>query len=142
MPEKTHRKRGAQLGNTNALKHGFYTRRLLETQPGSALACAAAELDEHQFPGMEEEINTLRLYIRRLVEVTPEDATVDQMIGIVRTLDLSFASLTRLLRVTREIKRDQLREYLRANQDAQKATFEYSMALVSKLDQEYEQEKK
>ncbi len=91
---------------------------------------------------MEEEINTLRLYIRRLVEVTPAEATFEQMISILRTLDLSFASLTRLLRVTQEIKREQLREFIHASDNAQKAAFEYGMSLLEQIDQEIKQSEK
>ena len=49
--------RGAQIGNTNALKYGLYTR---------LLAPAAAQLDENQATTIEDELALVRVMLLRL----------------------------------------------------------------------------
>jgi len=84
------RRRGAQPGNTNSLKHGFYTRRM----PPSDLS----DLEKHTFTGLREETSILRLFIRRVVELSGEVADLEQAVSLLRVLSLALLSLTRLLR--------------------------------------------
>ena len=90
MPDQPRRRRGAPPGNINALKHGFYTRRL----PASQLR----GLEDHSFSGLSEEIAVLRLFIRQLVEHQPKVLTVDQAASYLRVISLALISLTRLIR--------------------------------------------
>ncbi len=60
MPRQK-RKRGAQPGNTNALKHGFYSKALKEAEKIELEA--ARDLD-----GLDDEIALLRVKIKSLVE--------------------------------------------------------------------------
>ena len=61
----TRRSRGAQPGNTNALKHGFYSRTFRRIESGDLTDLADLDLSN--------EINLLRVYIRRLAEDEPEN---------------------------------------------------------------------
>lgn len=86
------RSRGGQPGNTNALKHGFYTRRL----PG--LKNIALEELDTEFPGFEEEIFMLRAYIRRTLECSGGGRDYHENVVLLRTVCLAFSTLTRLTR--------------------------------------------
>ncbi len=86
------RRRGAQLGNKNALKHGFYARRVPELQD------AALEALDTEFPGLEEEILVLRVYIRRMLEQSGSYYRLHDGLSVVRTLSLALATLVRLIR--------------------------------------------
>ena len=55
----TKRKRGAQLGNLNALQHGFYSRRFREEE--------IADL-ESLSEGLQDEAAMLRVLIRRVFD--------------------------------------------------------------------------
>jgi hypothetical protein len=57
--------RGAQPGNNNALKHGFYSRKF-KTQE-------AADLDALTSTGLQDEIAMIRVAIRRLFETASTD---------------------------------------------------------------------
>jgi hypothetical protein len=67
------RKRGTQPGNTNALKHGFYSSRL---KPGSPSLPQDVETD------LNQEVNVLRLIIHRLSNMIAEtDSHEDALKG-------------------------------------------------------------
>ena len=84
------RRPGGQPGNANALKHGYYARRLP--------AAAVADLEEHAFPGLQEEIAVLRHFIGRLVDHSGECSDLPMTLSVVRVLSLAFGSLSRLMR--------------------------------------------
>jgi hypothetical protein len=86
-------RRGAPKGNTNALKHGYYARRLHETE--------ADELKEFKFHGVHEEILILRYFIRRLVEQSASDTDLANAGSYLRVISLAVTSLSRLLRIER-----------------------------------------
>jgi hypothetical protein len=94
------RQRGGQPGNVNALKHGFYTRHL----PG--MKEVAEEALQTEFPGFEEEIFILRLYVRRLLEWSAAAHEFDEAIVLYRTLCLALATLARLSREHRALTAD------------------------------------
>lgn len=75
------RRLGAPPGNSNALKHGFYAR---HSRPSSA--------------GLQDEINLLRVYIRRVVELSHDAASLPEAVSLLRVLSLAATSLTRLIR--------------------------------------------
>ena len=59
------RKRGAQKGNQNARKHGFYSRALTEAEK--------VDLDEASFiEGIDQEIAFLRMKLKELAENEPD----------------------------------------------------------------------
>jgi hypothetical protein len=59
------RHRGAQPGNTNALKHGFYSARFSPLE--------ARDLDVALRDGVEDEIALLRITIRRVFDLATEE---------------------------------------------------------------------
>jgi len=85
------RRRGAQPGNQNARKHGFYSRALEEAE-GLELA-EAAEVE-----GLDGEIAVLRLKLRQLLQDHPE--RIDLQIRLANTL-------ARLIRVRYNITPEQ-----------------------------------
>jgi hypothetical protein len=93
--ELSPRRRGGQPGNNNALKHGFYSSKFP--------AGVRKDLAEYTFSGLTEEIELLRVYIRSLVELTAKLDDVDRAIAVVRTLGFATTSITRLLRIQKQM---------------------------------------
>jgi hypothetical protein len=89
-PDSIKRSRGAPAGNTNAIKHGFYSGRYHPAE--------AAGLKKLEPLDLREEINLIRVYIRRLIEQVDEHATFEDHLIILRILCLASHSLTRLIR--------------------------------------------
>jgi len=58
MEKKTNRKRGGQPGNKNAVKHGFYSKTLTESEQTEFEKAAGIE-------GIDEEIALIRLEIKK-----------------------------------------------------------------------------
>ncbi len=85
------RRRGAPLGNTNALKHGFYARRLKYRNLSSA-----ASID---LKSLVDEIALIRVFTRKLVESCHPSADLSELTGILRILCLASSTITRILRV-------------------------------------------
>jgi len=85
------RRRGAPPGNSNALKHGFYARHYRKSD--------IADLDSRpSSAGLQDEINLLRVYIRRVVELSHDAASLPEAVSLLRVLSLAATSLTRLIR--------------------------------------------
>lgn len=72
-------RRGAQPGNKNALKHGFYSRSFRQIESNDLLPAADLQLIN--------EINLLRVYIRRLSLIDPMD--VKEQISILNAISLA-----------------------------------------------------
>ena len=87
------RKRGAPKGNTNALKHGFYSKQLRTMRADGPLP---EEITDRM--GLSDEIAMLRLYTRRLIRMGAEIEDLDTAISLLRVLCLASTTLTRLLR--------------------------------------------
>jgi hypothetical protein len=85
------RPRGAQPGNTNALKFGFYSPRFREKD--------LADLEGHTFDGLADEILMLRVFMRRVMDFTGEVTTLDQAMELMRVLSLSSMAIARLSRI-------------------------------------------
>ena len=81
---------GCQPGNTNALKHGFYSKRF----PPSVVS----DLDSHSFSGLKDEAILLRVFIRQLADQAYEANDLQTTLDLVRTLSLASATLTRMLK--------------------------------------------
>lgn len=85
------RKRGAQPGNTNALRHGFYSGRFNSLE--------VSDLDTVLSDGLVDEIALLRVIIRRVFELSDSDATdLDTWTRSLNTLGAASTRLAGLLR--------------------------------------------
>jgi hypothetical protein len=87
--------RGALKGNTNARKHGFYSRRF----PAREAQDAAA----HHFEGLTEEIQLMRFYIRRLAEAGGEARDFYDLVEVTRALSQAITALTRLIHLQQSL---------------------------------------
>ncbi len=85
------RKRGAQPGNTNALKHGFYAKGFHEIEMG--------ELEAYFDGSVDDEIAMLRVTARRLFLMAKDEVTLDKMIVITNTLGAVCTRLAGMLRL-------------------------------------------
>ena len=72
------RKRGAQPGNTNALRHGFYSRYFREQE--------LADLDAFDTKAFESEIAMLRTSTRRVLALGDGIDDLDKAMTLLRTL--------------------------------------------------------
>jgi len=88
---ETARKRGGQPGNLNALKHGFYSKQFRTAEK--------TDLEEVAKPGLENEIDMLRVVTRRLFEEAGECKDSQELATIVNTLSAATARLGNLLRI-------------------------------------------
>jgi hypothetical protein len=84
------RKRGAPRGNTNALKHGFYARRLKKQD--------LAGLENCPSDGLQDEIAMLRVFIRRVIELGRDTDNLSEAVDLLRVLCLASTSLNRLIK--------------------------------------------
>jgi hypothetical protein len=112
---KSRRRPGAPPGNLNALKHGFYSKIFRNT-----------ELEElHQFDAQDvaQEIELLRIIIRRTAERAAEAESFDSQLRFLSVLGQSTAQLTRLLNVQES--------YLRAQRS--EADGEYMVELYNEM---------
>jgi len=88
---KPRRKPGAQPGNTNALKHGFYSDRFHPIE--------LSDLDAALTDGLEDEIALLRVIIRRVFTfASDEDLDFDAWTRALSTLGNACSKLSGLLR--------------------------------------------
>lgn len=87
------KKRGGQLGNNNAFKHGFYS--------GQFKQAERTGLSQVENADLTNEIELLRVQLRRYLEA--ETTVLDQMdfetrLQALRAVSLAAESLTRLIR--------------------------------------------
>ncbi len=85
------RKRGGQPGNSNALKHGFYSRRFCDLE--------RRDLDASLDDDLRSEAAMLRVQIRRVFDLAADVDDVEQASSLLRILALSVGRLAGLLRV-------------------------------------------
>ena len=87
------RRPGAPLGNRNAVKHGFYARRLPPTAdadtPSPDLALANS---------LNGEIAMLRLSVRNILEQSADPHDAETELEVLRSVCLAAAAINRLLR--------------------------------------------
>lgn len=89
MPPKK-RGPGAPPGNTNALKHGFYSRRFNQVE--------LADLEEVNDGDLEDEIALLRVSMRRVIEWSHDIKSFSDAVSYLRVIAMASASLSRLVR--------------------------------------------
>ncbi len=90
------RHRGAQPGNINALKHGFYTRRFTPND--------LAGVESTDYNSLMEEIAIIRLYARRLIELDNQSADITQVSDTLRILCLASITITRLVKTSQFLR--------------------------------------
>jgi len=90
MPTNPPKRRGAPIGNTNTLKHGFYAKKFKAAQIKNAGNLAATSLDE--------EAALMRLLIQRTCEKLDDTNSLEEHISLLRGVSLAFISLTRIMR--------------------------------------------
>ena len=97
LPKKElKRKRGAQPGNLNAYKHGFYSRRFSPVE--------LSDLSNVLSENLDDEIALLRIIIRRVFEYADnEAATLGDWMSALSTLAASATRLSGLLRTQRQL---------------------------------------
>lgn len=83
--------RGGQPGNSNALKHGFYSSRFSNIE--------LTDLETALHDGLGSEIALLRVLIRRFSEkLDQEDPTIEEAASHLLTIGSAMAKLAHLLR--------------------------------------------
>jgi hypothetical protein len=85
---KRRRKRGGQPGNTNAVSHGFYARRLPETELDG--------LDQTGVSSLKDEIDVMRVFSRKVAELGAEVDDLDEAKSLLIPFPLPPALLTAL----------------------------------------------
>jgi hypothetical protein len=85
-----HPKRGAPKGNNNALKHGFYSRKIPVTD--------LAGLDQTLSTNLEDEIEVMRIFMRRVVELGSKTSDLEKTINLLRILTFASMGINRLVR--------------------------------------------
>ncbi len=91
-------KRGAQPGNLNALKNGFYSRQFRELENADL-----SQVSE----GLKDEILMLRVFIRRMFELaSDENGDLEQMAGCLNALGMASTRLANLLRTDQKLSVD------------------------------------
>jgi hypothetical protein len=90
MPLSPPRSRGGQLGNLNALKHGFYTRRLKKRDLTGVEATDVKTLIE--------EIALVRVFTRRLIESLDPSADAYELASVLRILCVALKSITNAMK--------------------------------------------
>jgi len=88
--QTTSRHPGGQIGNMNALKHGFYTRRIKKRD--------LSGVEDTNIKGLAEEIALIRIFTRRLVESADPSADLYELAGVLRTICLASATITRIIK--------------------------------------------
>ena len=83
-----HRKRGGQPGNTNSLKHGFYSQSFKPTED--------ADLETLLLDGLQNEVAMLRVMIRRVVVLASRKEAAASFAKAITTLNTLGAASTRL----------------------------------------------
>lgn len=90
------RKSGAQPGNTNAFRHGFYSRRFRQVE--------LEDLMQARVGLLEDEVTLLRVSMRRVFEYADEHNTDGVTWGrTLHTLATAASRLAYMLRIQREL---------------------------------------
>ncbi len=93
--QNTKRKRGAQPGNLNALKHGFYSKRCIPIDAQDRESLLSTSLDD--------EIKMLRTATSRIFQLATQIEDIDQAIKALGALGLASIRTSRLLKTQKEL---------------------------------------
>lgn len=83
---------GAQIGNTNAIKHGYYSHRFKKDEKA-----ALRLLEEHN--DVASEIEMVRVMVDRMIGLTEGKDDSDEIIGIMSTILRGAGRIGHLVRV-------------------------------------------
>jgi hypothetical protein len=92
------RRRGAQPGNTNALKHGFYTRRFTKRD--------LSGVETTNLKNLAEEIALIRVFTRRMVETAVQEPDYYDLVSVLRAICLASGTITRIIKAQTFINAD------------------------------------
>jgi len=84
-------RRGAPLGNKNALKTGFYSRYYNQLDKSDLASVSSGDL--------QEEIGLLRVFIRHVIEEAQKQGDLSNSLTVLRALSVATFSLSRLVRI-------------------------------------------
>lgn len=87
---KSKRSRGGQPGNQNARTHGFYARRLPQSQ--------LEGLEDTTVRSLEDEIGVMRVFSRKVAELGAEVNDLNEAKSILNSLSNATSSINRLVR--------------------------------------------
>lgn len=91
------KKRGAQPGNLNALKHGFYSEQFRETE--------VEDLESLLDGGLKDEIALLRVMLRRFLQVKDGFDNLNEAARVLQVINTTAGTLANLLRIQASIGR-------------------------------------
>ena len=100
----TPRQPGAQPGNLNALKHGFYSRRFSDME--------RLDLEALMEDGLDSEIAMLRVATRRVFDLANGVESLEQASELLGTLSMAAGKLSGMLRVRALLGTEQPDEFL------------------------------
>ncbi len=86
MPKRT----GGQPGNTNALKHGFYSRQFRSMEAADLLKIEPNKLDD--------EIRMLKVVARRILELSDQQVDYEDMLNTLGVLGITSTRIAGLMR--------------------------------------------
>ncbi len=98
MPPSSQRRHGGQPGNTNALKHGFYTRRFNKRE--------LSGVEATNLKNLAEEIALIRIFVRRMVEASVREPEYYDELSVLRAICLASGTITRIIRAQLFINSD------------------------------------
>ena len=93
------RRKGAQPGNNNAIKDGFYSRYYKRRD--------ITDLQKHDFEGLKDEIELFRVQIRRISEMSADIKNLHEALDFLNCFSHAFQSLSRLVRTNYFVFNDQ-----------------------------------
>jgi hypothetical protein len=96
--EQLMRRRGAQPGNMNALKHGFYSPRFNRGE--------LTDLEQGIPYNLTDEINMLRVVIRRMLALADEGRPPEELLNILDMLGKNSQRLANLLKTNKLLESD------------------------------------
>ena len=97
-PQEVRRRRGAQPGNRNALKHGFYGRYFENLEAG--------DLDAVQADGLQDEIAMMRIVTRRVLKYSQRIENIEDAITVLGALGIASKRLANLLKTQKILGED------------------------------------
>jgi hypothetical protein len=106
-------RRGAQPGNINALKHGFYSTHFTRGEIES--------LDPSISAGLLDEIALLKVLVRRLFDYAEDPTSLDSMCKTMSTLSDSLTCLSGLCRTQKLLGGTENNQIMNALSEALKA---------------------
>jgi hypothetical protein len=116
---KTPRHPGGQPGNLNALKHGFYTRRIHKRH--------LSGVENTNIKGLAEEIALIRIFTRRLIESGTDTADLYELAGILRTICLASTTITRIIKAQAFLVNDPSNFYQEVDQAIRQVRLEMGL---------------